>query len=368
MENKMKYSKFYTERYINVKKKRKMGVKPMTVCIAAICDAYTENPKIIFAADRLVSAGIQFEHGIEKVYMINYNCYVMISSNDSLKTDMIVKRVESKVSGKGVTVEETAKAFAKECEEQMKYEREKAILPKYGLSYDELIKKSSSVSEYLMKMIYSDLSNWEYEFKAQFLVLGIDINPYNPHIFIVQEDGDYKAYDYIGFATIGSGSDLAFPELAKFVYHPNINMDIAISRVYNAKKVAERVQGVGKWTDLHILHVYTDKTTKEKSIIRWDAPEDFKSVLDRGILQMQAKENETYAGIYQELQDFWKKTAGKTTDVIEAKGIEVKVEELTKVNTDKPSNIIKKTEEKKSDSDEPKTKKPDKIETKRRKD
>lgn len=60
-------SAFYTERYIKIKKRKKSGVKPMTVCIAAICDAYTESPKIVFVADRLISAGIQFEHGIEKV-------------------------------------------------------------------------------------------------------------------------------------------------------------------------------------------------------------------------------------------------------------------------------------------------------------
>lgn len=345
----------------------------MTVCIAAICDALTENPKIVFVADRLVTAGIQFEHGVEKVYIINQNCYVMISSNDSLKTDMIVKKVESRVIGKGVTVEETAKAFAKECEEQMKNAREKDILSKYGLTYDELIEKSNNISENFIRMIYSDLSNWEYEFKAQFLVLGIDLNPYNPRIFVVQEDGDYKAYDYIGFATIGSGSDLAFPEMAKYVYHPNINMNIAITRVYNAKKVAERVQGVGKWTDLHILHVYTDKKTKEKSIIRWDAPEDFKAILDKGIEQMKTKENETYVGIFEELQAFWKKTEGQTTEVIEAKGIEVKVGELTKIDTEKSSETQKpsenkNSEEKKLGAEKQRKKKPNKIQTKKEKD
>ena len=146
--------------------------KEMTVCIAALSDIYTQNPKIIFAADRLVSAGIQFEHGVSKIGQITYNCYVMVTSNDSLESDMIFKKVQGDVAGKKLTVEDVARLFAKECQQLQHHQRQRDILSKLGLDYETYLKKSKTMSDELSKMIYSRLTSWESEFETQFIVLG----------------------------------------------------------------------------------------------------------------------------------------------------------------------------------------------------
>jgi hypothetical protein len=235
-------------------------LKPVTVCIAAICNINVPNqpelrPTIVFCADRLVSAGIQFESGEPKIKRITDYCYVMQSSNDSLVSDLILEKVCQKASllEKPVKIEEIVKIIRNECIAYRKEWTEDAILQKYNMAFEEF----DVTPESIVSKAIEEVEDCEYPYVFQFIVLGIEPS-FEAHLYVVEQDGRYRLYDSLGFAAIGNGGELAFLEMTKYGYSRNMPAILAIPKVYIAKKVSERAQGVGRYTDLAVL-VFANK-------------------------------------------------------------------------------------------------------------
>jgi len=287
----------------------------MTVCIAVIADSLSGSPKIVFAADRLISAGVFFESGVSKVKRLADYAWVMVSTNDGLASDTMIIKLQKFVNeflerGKIITIEQIVEQLSKECEKRLSAEREKEILSPYGLTYSEFIEKSLKMPEDLVKKININLNSFQYDFSAEFLVIGIDTNP---HIYIVNEHGDCASSDLESFAIIGSGKFLAFPELTKYQHNPTVPLTDAIVRVYTSKKVAERIGGVGKLTDIGVLWV-----DKDKRVLHWELSDDDKKFLDGKIEDMRKQEGETIAGFTNEMfkwftRDIAKKESNQQT-------------------------------------------------------
>lgn len=276
--------------------------KPMTVCIAAIADALTNSPKIVFAADRLVSAGVCFESGVPKIKELTNYAYVMISSNDALVSDLIATKAQKIVfdhleKKNKLTIEQIAELFSKECEMRLKQDKEKKVFSEYNLTSDEFKNKSKDLHDRIVQDIICKLYNYEYSLETLFLIIGIDSKP---HIYTVDQGGDVRLWDSIGFATAGDGGYLAYPEITKFSYNPNSGLSGVLVRVYNSKKVAERVGGVGKETDLAVLWVAPDK-----DVALWVAPDKVKDLLDEDIEDMKQKEEEIIKKVESKLMDFF---------------------------------------------------------------
>lgn len=235
-------------------------LKPVTICIAAICNVNQPdvNPTIVFCADRLVSAGIQFEGGESKIKRITDYCYAMQSSTDSLVSDLILEKVREKTATleKPQKIEDIVKMIRAECIAYRKEWIEDAILSDYNMIFDKLGVKPDSI----LHKASNEVRDCEYPYEFQYIVLGIE--PTNQaHIFVIDQEGRYRMFDSLGFAAIGTGYELAFIEMTKYMYARTIPVIGAIPRVYIAKKVSERAQGVGRATDLVVL--FYGKNPKE---------------------------------------------------------------------------------------------------------
>jgi hypothetical protein len=284
----------------------------MTVCIAVIAEANTPSPKIVFVSDRLISTWINYESGVPKIKLLTDYAAVMIASNDTLISADIVAKVEKSiaelsVSGTKISIEKIVELFSEKCRERLQLERENQILSKYGLTYETFIKKSKELPKELIDQIVNDFRIFKDDFEADFIVLGIDSKP---HIFTITARGDYKPSDFVGYAIIGSGKVLAFPEITKYAYHPNSYMTEAIVRVYNAKKIAERVGDVGRETDLAVMHV-----VKGGTVGIWVADKKVTDILDAGIEAMKKLEIDTYTKVMQDLLSIFSGTTDKKEDV-----------------------------------------------------
>jgi hypothetical protein len=289
----------------------------LTVCIAAICETASDSPKIVFSADSLISAGLQFERWGGKISPLSDYCYVMASSSDALLSDMIVNEVQSKVSGSVPTIKEIADLFSTTCINEKRKQQERDVLGPLGLSYDSFHANSKNMSPELVREIMNSLTYYRYKFETEFLIVGIDMLP-NPtaHIYTVNHDGECKLHDFLGFAVIGSGYTLAFPELTKLAYSPFVTTwEEALIRVYDAKKVAERMAGVGPVTNLAVLNINVDEKTKiRKPVVWWPMQDTFK-ILDGGIEKLKKNDLDTMTIVHRELKDLLAKAkaqAGKT--------------------------------------------------------
>lgn len=295
----------------------------MTVCIAGISAPNPDLPMIVVVSDRLVSSRVSFESGASKIRVLARNVLVMMSSNDALASADIVKNVSMLIfdaaeKGEQLTVEQVVILLSNECKKRLKLEKERGILNEnYDLTFDELKIKSKDLHDKIIQDIIFETKNFEYPFEAEFLVAGIDTNPksssipippYSPHIYIVDQRGNYQSHDLLGFATIGEGGYLAFPEMTKFRYNAGVVLGEAIVRVYNSKKLAQRVGSVGDETDLWVLHV-----TPEDEVRLWIADEQIKKTLDDGIELLKNQELETYKSITNNLITMFANTSGTTT-------------------------------------------------------
>lgn len=259
IEHNLLYKK-QTNGCLNNKPDKKL--KPVTICIAAICDIDKPAPAIVFCADRLISAGpIQFEGSTSKIKIMTAYCMAMQSSNDSLTSDAILEKAREKASkfDKPRKIVEIVELIRAECLALKKQWIEDNILFKYNVTFDKLeVKPEATVAQAIKEV--TDCKN-QYPFQFSFIVLGIEETK-EAHLYTIDQDGQYWLQDSLGFATIGSGDYLAFPELTKHGYSRHFPAVVAIPRVYIAKKVAERVQGVGRHADLCILFLNDPTNSK----------------------------------------------------------------------------------------------------------
>lgn len=254
----MKDNNLYKNRRNRYLKRKRL--KPVTVCIAAICNVGIQgaNPAIVFCADRLVSAGIQFEGGESKIKALTNYCYAMQSSTDSLISDLILEKVKQKVSKseKPIKIEEIVRTIRAECIAHKTEWIESAILFNYNIAFE----KFKVAPESIVQKAVDEVRMCEYPYTFDIIVLGLEESG-EAHVFVVNQDGTYRSYASLGFATIGSGGDLAFLELTKYFYARSVPAVVAIPRVYIAKKVSERAQGVGRYTDFAVLFLTSDPKT-----------------------------------------------------------------------------------------------------------
>jgi len=240
----------YKRNYCNTVGKQ-TGAKPVTVCIAAICDAFGDySQKIVLCADRLTSSWIQFESATSKIKKITEYCYAIQSSNNSLASDLILERLKKKVSAEKdkMKISDIMKALKRECIDYKKDTLEREVLFKYEFVSEKLKTDLNQVQTNAV----NDVQYHRYSLDCNFILAGIE-EPNEAHIYSVNQNGDYALYDSQGFHAIGSGSYLAFSEMTKHQYSGKDFMSTAIPRVYMAKKISERSQGVGRDTDFGVL-------------------------------------------------------------------------------------------------------------------
>lgn len=236
----------------------------MTVGIAAICDENNAGgKKIVFSADRQISAGIQFEGGMPKYQKFTDNCFIMDSTSDSLLSDLIIKNTKDRINDtQFMEVDKIVDILCEECEKMKIEHASKDLLWKYKTLPIDLQKDQKELLPY----INNELQAYIYELQCEFLVFGIETQNV-AHIYHIDQDGKRKLLDNLAFATIGNGGSLASLEITKYPYTRETVAVEAIARVHFAKRLAERALYVGHDMDLVILYFREEGEEEKKELI-----------------------------------------------------------------------------------------------------
>ena len=231
----------------------------MTVCIAAIC-TIGSSPAVLVCADRLVSAGIQFESGAPKIIPLTEYCIVMGASYDSVTSESILEKFGYNLDHKKrYSIAELSNALSQECIAFKTDTLDREVVHKYSFAIEKLHAPPDS----LLRDTVNELEAHDYPV-FQFIVTGID--DLGAHIYIVEQDGSVKSWNSLGFATIGSGGSLAFSEMTKWPYDTHHPPSLCIPRIYFAKRASERAEGVGASTDYGLLS-YRKKHNSEEDVV-----------------------------------------------------------------------------------------------------
>lgn len=248
----------------------------MTICIASICD--TENGEaIVLGSDKMITLDNlgSFEHPIQKFEEIDNNKALMISG-----TPQIFKKVLDNVE-----LDETE--FGQACEDI--HERMKNI--KDQKMKRQLIDPLNLEEGEVGKILFQEPTNpWiqeiqeaiaKHSLNTEFLLTGFD-DQGKAQIANITE-ANITHMRHINYSVIGSGSTQAINTLLFQEHSKNTGLKTALYNVFKAKKNAEAQRGVGKKTDLAILH-----------------PE-------QGIIKMGEEDLKELEGIYQEELEYGKK-------------------------------------------------------------
>ena len=237
----------------------------MTVCIVAVCEVGGRNTKVVLCADRLVSSVVQFTSGEPKIKKINDYCYALHSSTDSLVSDAILEKVAERAKTDGMTsINNIVSILREECLNHKKEEIERDVLCHYNLTAQSLAVNQVS----MLEKAVDDVKNYQYHLTSEFIITGLEPSG-EAHIYWVNQDGDYRCHDSIGYCAIGSGGLIAFLELSKVIYDRGAMYSSAIPLVYFAKKTSERATGVGIDTDIFLIH-YRKPEDKDSKPTLWN--------------------------------------------------------------------------------------------------
>ncbi|MCS7365650.1 MAG: hypothetical protein NDF54_09450 [archaeon GB-1867-035] len=225
----------------------------MTICIAAIAE---NGSKLVAASDKMITYSSPpyhlFEHPRPKIDMLNRRCIIMTAGSALLPSEykrIIRKKLEVGES-EARLVRDIAECACKAYEELRRSEIEMRILRKYGVHWDEYIRRISGegLSEFYYRLI-SQIEDFQLDLVA--IIAGIDGE--GAHIFLVENPGELSCFDDIGYTAIGTGEYHAIRSFIEHSYSINFPLVKALYVVFEAKKYAEAAPGVGKATEIVIV-------------------------------------------------------------------------------------------------------------------
>jgi len=302
------------DRFLTFKKKMIGGVKPMTICLSAICN---NGAGIVFCADRMVTVGgrLTFEQARAKFGLASSktkNC-VILNAGDSYNANKIVLEVgeilDKEISkGKKFTIMEISEVIKNVMKNLRKEKIDSQILNSRGLKIDTFYMNLNKYPESFWREIDKQIS--EYSLGVEFLVVGFDVlendKQFIPHINLIEEDEQIEVLDGDGFGIIGIGNIMSLPEITKEPYAWSTPMSEAIVKVYWAKKSAERVVSVGsKSTDLGALWCISNPQTGDIEVRGTQLQQSFLDELNKNYDASLQKMKETILEIEKNINDIF---------------------------------------------------------------
>ncbi|MBI1828183.1 MAG: hypothetical protein HY222_08735 [Thaumarchaeota archaeon] len=188
----------------------------------------------------MVTSIVQFEaKGTSKIRLVG-RYFALVTTSDSSSTEIILNNVKTRIESKPtISVKQAADIFSEECIKFKKIIIENKILFKYNT----IVEKMRVSPDVLAKDAKMEIDSYRFGLNFEFLLVGIEIEDGDPHIYTIDETGDVRQHDLIGFMTTGSGASLAFSELTRYAHTPYTELNLAVMNVYFAKRASERAFG-----------------------------------------------------------------------------------------------------------------------------
>lgn len=218
----------------------------MTVGIGAICE---EGKVLIVAADRLVTAGgVEFEGDVRKITPLGPRL-VAASTGTQSDTWHIFKRAKVP-KGSVESVPRLAKKLLK-AREQFRRQQVESLFTKrnLGLTLRQFGKQSATIITPVYQDVYQRILNYGGNL---FLIAGFDAD--GAHLLTIGETGALPvSHTDPSFTTIGCGNAESHSAMIRFGYSRVASLPEALVQVFEAKRAAEYVSGVGRTTDIAII-------------------------------------------------------------------------------------------------------------------
>jgi hypothetical protein len=238
--------------------------RPMTVCIAAIC----EHDLIVVASDRMLSAGqVEFEPApasndknfITKITQINAESTIMMLmagatgfQTEIAKQMLLHIRAAEIQKKKQISVREAVDLYINFYNQEKAKKAANKFLAPLGIDFSAFHERKTEIQdETYYKLIDAMLDYSPQEIETETLITGIDADR-SAHLYKLTNNIQ-SCHDATGFAAIGFGAVHAEFEFMRAGYSRIVPQQEAVWLTYFSKRKAEIAPGVGKMTDIYCL-------------------------------------------------------------------------------------------------------------------
>lgn len=235
----------------------------MTVGISAVCEADSDDPKVVVAADRLVTSGIaarrEYEHTSSKMLSLMEGeddqqvCAVGIGAGSVSLSDEVFYKINRMINSTKPQSGRTLATYGVQALQEVVQETlERQVLSSHNLTLDAFNQTQGQMNPQIVQAIYQDLEEAKTEIHNNVNILLAAVDGSGAHLYNIVES-DMARHDSIGYLTVGSGREPANSSFMRSRYNDNCSVDDALLAVTEAKAQAEEAQGVGRNMDMAIL-------------------------------------------------------------------------------------------------------------------
>lgn len=232
----------------------------MTVGIAAVCESEQNQPRIILAADRLVTTGmaarIEYEHTNSKMETVFVEDEITVmgvaAGSLSLADDMFYK-IGGYIDNNSISsVREIVEYGVDSYHDMLKETIERQVLKPNGFTRESFNNRQQQLNPQIAQGIYQDMLEIQNKVESSLNILIAGVDDSGAHIYSIQ-GGDMARFDSIGYHCVGMGAEPANSAFIRTRYNDECSVDDALLAVVDAKIQSERAQGVGREMDISVL-------------------------------------------------------------------------------------------------------------------
>lgn len=225
----------------------------MTVGIAAVCESNANNPKVVIAADRMVTSGrvtkIEYEHTKTKIEAVHdddvVKCMGVTAGDISLSDDFFLKLNSRLDDNDPMQVEDIVDYAVDSYQDIITEAVNRQVLGPFNITLDELTSDEVSLESGTVQALMSDILDKKNEIVSNMNILLTGVDPLGTTLCSIP-DGDVARHDSIGYHAIGSGRQPARTSFIRSEYDTFCSLDNALLSVVEAKTQSEGAQGVGE--------------------------------------------------------------------------------------------------------------------------
>lgn len=227
----------------------------MTVGIGAICE---DGKAAVVSADKMVTFGapmnLQTEPpSLRKIIELT-DKVLLVFSGGTADGEQIVAGAKPRITAAGANpqVAQIAQAVQESYAQHKQRKVEDTILrPLLGATFQQFqTMVASSPSSQILQQVIGLLG--QHNLNTDVLVAGMDDG--GAHLFAVTHPGQLLPLATTGFGSIGSGGLHAGVRMSLSQHTKAASLADTIYNVYEAKRASEVAPGVGKLTDLALIH------------------------------------------------------------------------------------------------------------------
>ena len=255
----------------------------MTVGIAAISEANTNDPKVVLSSDRLVTthqqSAIEHEHPETKLTEVggslnNANLVCIIAGGIQLGEEYRTRLEDTIARFVQQNDEEpwlpTVADLARENYEVLIQDKiDNVVLSSYGLEMEDLSRQHQFKDSFLNDVL-AEAEQVEQEIQKNLVILvgGVGLTgpaEVGPAIYEIS-NSNMRPHNQMGYATIGSGTQPAESEFIQADYSKRENVEDTLATVTAANYKATEARGVGGETDVAIVDATGVETVDEEMV------------------------------------------------------------------------------------------------------